>query len=337
MLNTVLAWIARAVLFGGVIMFGAMGETLSEKSGNMNLGTPGIMCIGGAFGFCSAYIYELHADSSVKTLWLVLIPLFFAFVSSAMAGFLFCLLTTTLRANQNVTGLAMTIFGVGLAKFLGMFIMPEGETTLQTKFTNVVFCKRIPIHLGDGAIAGIIEHVIFGHGFMIYFAIVIAILLAFFIKKTRAGLNLRAVGENPGTADAAGINVTKYKYLATIIGAGISGLGGVYFILDYSNGLWSTGAASGIQALGWLAVALVIFAVWKPLNLIWGSFIFGLFYWLYNYVEVFGIRLNSAQSALLQSIPFLVTILVLIISSVQRKRENQPPAALGLPYFREER
>ena len=106
--------------------------------------------------------------------------------------------------------------------------------------------------------------------------------MAYFLKKTRTGLNLRAVGENPGTADASGINVTKYKYLATTIGAGIAGLGGAYYILDYNYGGWSTGAAGGIESLGWLAVALVIFAIWRPLNLIWGSFLFGLFYWLFN-------------------------------------------------------
>lgn len=336
MLNTVLAWITRAILFGMVIMFGAMGETLTEKSGNMNLGTPGIMCIGGAFGFGCTYLYEIHTDSP-RAVWSILIALVSAFCFSALAGLLFCLLTTTLRANQNVTGLAMTIFGSGLAKFFGMFIIPSGVVTVKAVYANSLFSKRIPVDLGSGSFAQVLEEVLFGHGFMLYIALIIAVLMAIFLKKTRAGLNLRAVGENPGTADAAGINVIRYKYLATTIGAGIAGLGGAYYILDYNYGGWSTGAAGGIQSLGWLAVALVIFAIWRPLNLIWGSLVFGLFYWLYNYIDVFGLRLNSAQSSLLEAIPYLVTILVLIVSSVKRKRENQPPAALGLPYFREER
>ena len=336
MLNTVLAWITRAILFGMVIMFGAMGETLTEKSGNMNLGTPGIMCIGGAFGFGCTYLYEMHTDTP-SAFWSILIALVCAFFFSAMAGLMFCVLTTTLRANQNVTGLALTIFGTGLAKFFGTFIIPSGVVTVKAVFANSLFSRRIPIDLGDSTFAQIVEEVLFGHGFMLYVALVIAIAMAIFLKKTRAGLNLRAVGENPGTADASGINVTKYKYLATVIGAGIAGLGGAYYILDYNYGGWSTGAAGGIQSLGWLAVALVIFAIWRPVNLIWGSFLFGLFYWLYNYIDVFGIRLNSAQSSLLEAVPYLVTILVLILSSVQKKRENQPPAALGLPYFREER
>ena len=336
MLSTILSWITRAILFGVVIMFGAMGETLTEKSGNMNLGTPGIMCIGGAFGFGCTYLYEMNTDTPNAFLS-IFIAVFCAFFFSFLAGLLFCLLTTTLRANQNVTGLAMTIFGSGLAKFFGMFIIPEGVVTVKATFANSLFSKRMPIDFGTGKVATIIEDVFFGHGFMLYVAIAIAIVLAIFLKRTRTGLNLRAVGENPATADAAGINVNKYKYLATSVGAGIAGLGGAYYILDYNYGGWSTGAAGGIQALGWLAVALVIFAIWRPLNLIWGSFLFGLCYWLYNYIGVFGVRMTSAQSALLEAIPYVVTIIVLIISSIHKKRENQPPAALGLSYFREER
>ena len=336
MLNTVLAWITRAILFGVVMMFGAMGETLTEKSGNMNLGTPGIMCIGGAFGFGFTYLYEVHTDTPNAFLS-IFIALICAFVFSALAGVLFCFLTTTLRANQNVTGLAMTIFGSGLAKFFGMFIIPEGVVTVKAAYANQLFTKSIPLEFGDSAFARILEEVFFGHGFMLYLGIVIAILMSLFLNHTRAGLNLRAVGENPGTADAAGINVNLYKYIATSVGAGIAGLGGAYYILDYNYGGWSTGAAGGIQALGWLAVALVIFATWKPLNLIWGAFLFGLCYWMYNYIDVFGVRLTSAQSSLLEAIPYLITIIVLIFSSIRKRRENQPPAALGLSYFREER
>lgn len=336
MLSTVLSWIVRAILFGAVIMYGSLGETLTEKSGNMNLGTPGIMCIGGAFGFGCTYLYEMNTENPNPVLTIA-IALFCAFFFSALAGVLFCFLTTTLRANQNVTGLAMTIFGTGLAKFFGTFIIPEGVVTVKATYANSLFCKTIPLDFGESTAAQIAEAFLCSHGFMLYLAIIIAVVMAFFLKKTKAGLNLRAVGENPATADAAGINVSKYKYLATSIGAGIAGLGGAYYILDYNYGGWSTGAAGGLQALGWLAVALVIFAVWRPINLIWGSFIFGLCYWLYNYIVVFGIKMTSAQSSLLEAVPYLVTIIVLIISSVHKKKENQPPSALGLAYFREER
>ena len=137
--------------------------------------------------------------------------------------------------------------------------------------------------------------------------------------------------------DAAGINVTKYKYVATVIGAGISGLGGVFYILEYNNGTLETASVGAIEALGWLALALVIFSVWRPLNLIWSSFLFGACYWLYNYISVFGVKTTTAQVVLLEMIPYIVTIIVLVISSVRKKRENQPPASLGLSYFREER
>lgn len=334
--DVILSWILRAFLFGAVIMYGALGETLTQKSGNMNLGTPGIMCIGGAFGFGGTYLYEIHTENPNPVLSIA-IALVCAFVAAGLAGLLFCFLTTTLRANQNVTGLAMTIFGTGLAKFFGAFIIPEGTTTVKAVYANGLFSKSIPISFGESLFGRLIKTCLFSYGFMFYLVLVIVICMAFFLKKTRTGLNLRAVGENPATADAAGINVTRYKYLATMIGSGIAGLGGAYYILDYNFGGWSTGAAVGIEALGWLSVALVIFAVWRPLNLIWGSALFGVLYWMYNYLSVFGIRLTSAQSSLMEAIPYVVTILVLIISSIRKKRENQPPASLGLPYFREER
>lgn len=338
MLDTIILWLVRAIVFGSVIMYGAIGETITEKSGNMNLGIPGIMCIGGAFGFCGAYLYELSAKDNSIAIVSILIALVCAFVAAALAGLLFCILTTTLRANQNVAGLAMTIFGAGLAKSIGMYVIPSGVTTVKASFANRVFSTSpFPFDFGNSDVGKFIKTVIFGHGFMMYLSIIVAILAAIVLKKTRVGLNLRAVGENPATADAAGINVTRYKYLATMIGAGIAGLGGAYYILDYNYGGWSTAAATGIQSLGWLAVALVIFAVWRPLNIIWGSFVFGLFFWLYNFIGVFGIKLTSAQSSLLEAIPYLITIIVLIVSSIRKRREDQPPQSLGLSYFREDR
>ena len=164
-----------------------------------------------------------------------------------------------------------------------------------------------------------------------YVAIIIGIISQWFLYKSRYGLNLRATGENPATADAAGINVTKYKYLATCIGAGISGLGGLFYVMDYTKGTWANDCT--IEALGWLAVALVIFATWKPKNVIWGSYLFGLLYWMYFYIT----GLTRSSQELFKMLPYVVTIIVLIITSLRNKRENQPPASLGLAYFREER
>ena len=167
-------------------------------------------------------------------------------------------------------------------------------------------------------------------------AILLAVVLHWFLTRTRAGLNLRAVGENPATADAAGINVTLYKYLSTCIGAGICGIGGLYYVLDYNQGIWAT--TGQIEALGWLAVALVIFTTWKPLNAIWGAYLFGMLYWLYQFLpSLLGITMASHITDLVQMLPYVVTIIVLIVVSMRKKKENQPPAHLGLAYFREER
>ena len=170
----------------------------------------------------------------------------------------------------------------------------------------------------------------FSYGFLTYLAVLLAIVLAFFLGKTRKGLNLRAVGESPATADAAGINVTAYKYLATCVGGGISGLGGLYFVMEYSGGTWTN---NGFGNRGWLAIALVIFALWKPVNAIWGSILFGGLYILYLYIP----GLDRGAQEIFKALPYVVTIVVLVITSLRKKREYQPPESLGLAYFREER
>ena len=183
---------------------------------------------------------------------------------------------------------------------------------------------------------GVLGQTVFGYGFMVYAAIVLAIVLHHILTRTRIGLNLRAIGESPATADAAGISVMKYKYLATCLGAGISGLGGLYYVLDYNQGIWAT--TGQIEALGWLAVALVIFTTWKPLNAIWGSYLFGMLYWLYQFMPtLMGIAVPNYVTDLIQMFPYIVTIIVLVVTSLRKKREDQPPASLGLAYFREER
>ena len=150
------------------------------------------------------------------------------------------------------------------------------------------------------------------------------------LNKTRVGLHLRAVGESPETADAAGINVTKYKYVFTCIGSAIAGLGGLYYVMDYANGVWSN---NGFGDRGWLSIALVIFSVWRPSITILGSILFGFLYVIPTYIP--GISVSAKK--LFEMLPYVVTIIVLIITSMRDKKENQPPAALGLPYFREER
>ena len=317
-----------AIVFGTVILYGALGEILSEKSGSLNLGVPGVMYLGGIAGLASAFAYESSTSAPNPIICLVL-SFVCAFLASTLGGLLFSFLTITLRVNQNVTGLTLTIFGGGLAIFFGGSLnkLAGGVGQISVAATSGVYRTNI----SSLANWGVLGRVFLSHGFMVYLAIILAVLMHYILNHTRVGLNLRAVGENPATADAAGINVTRYKYLATCIGAGISGLGGLYYTMDYIKGTWAS--EGSLESLGWLAVALVIFAIWKPLNAIWGSYLFGILTWLYLYIE----NLTRSSQELFKMIPYLVTIVVLIVVSLRRKPENQPPAHLGLSYFREER
>lgn len=319
----------QAVVFGTIIMFGAVGEIITEKSGNLNLGVPGIMYLGGISSLIGVFFYENSTDNPNKFVC-VLIALLCAFLASAFGGLIFSFLTITLRANQNVTGLTLTIFGSGVANFFGGSLnqLSGGVGQLRVPVTSDAFRVQIP---GLSSMDNIVGELFFRYGWLAYVAIAVAILAQVFLSKSRAGLNLRAVGENPATADAAGINVTLYKYLATCIGAGISGLGGLYYVMDFTQGKWANDGT--LEGLGWLAVALVIFTTWRPKNAIWGSYLFGLLYWVYMYI----VGISRASQELFKMLPYVVTIIVLIIISLRKKRENQPPEALGLSYFREDR
>ena len=327
-MDSVISLIQAAVVFGTVIMFGCIGEIMSEKAGNLNLGVPGIMYIGAIASLASVFMYESHVAEPNKALC-VIIALVSCFAASALDGLIYSFLTITLRANQNVTGLTLTIFGSGIANFFGGSLnkMAGGVGQISVAATSETFRARIPGLSSLGAFG----QIFFSYGFMVYVAIILAILVNYFLKRTRKGLNLRAVGENPATADAAGVNVTKYKYFATVIGAGISGLGGVYYVMDYIKGTWANDGT--IEKLGWLAVALVIFATWKSVNAIWGAYLFGILYWAYFYIP----NLTRASQELFKMIPYVVTIVVLLFVSLRKKKENQAPAHLGLSYFREER
>ena len=327
-MDSFVSLIQAAVVFGTVIMFGAVGETLTEKSGNLNLGVPGIMYLGAIASLTSTFFYE-NAVENPSMILCVIIALVCGIAASMLGGLVYSFLTITLRANQNVSGLALSIFGSGVANFFGGSLnkLAGGVGQISVATTSTAFRMQIPVL----SKLGIVGKIFFSYGFMMYLAILIAIVMQYFLSRSRAGLNLRAVGENPATADAAGINVVRNKYLATCIGAGISGLGGIYYVMDYIKGTWANDGS--IEKLGWLAVALVIFTRWKPKNAIWGSYLFGLMYWLYFYIA----GLTRSSQELFKMLPYVVTIIVLILVSMRKKREDQPPQSLGLAYFREER
>ncbi len=327
----IVAFIPRAVMQGIPLLLGSTGETLTEKSGNLNLGIPGVMYVGGICGVIGSFLYEqsVPAGVPINSALAIIIPLFSCLLGSLLMGLLYCFLTVTLRANQNVSGLAMTTFGVGFGNFFGgsLIKLTGSEVpSIALSATSGVFSRSLPF--ADEL--GWFGKIFLSYGFLAYLAIIIAFVAAHILQKTRTGLNLRAVGENPATADAAGINITGYKYIATCIGCMVAGLGGLYYVMDYACGVWSNDAFGD---RGWLAIALVIFTVWRPNISVFASILFGGLYILYLFIPTG----NLAVKELYKMLPYVVTIIVLVAVSMRRRRENQPPASLGLPYFREER
>ena len=251
-----------------------------------------------------------------------------AFLAGALASLIFSFLTITLRANQNVTGLALSIFGTGVGQFVGEYMRVRENgyiaigNTLKGFFQNSPFpaaLQKIPVVGG----------VLFGNSVFFYLGLILAGGLFFFLNRTRAGLYLRSVGESPATADAAGIAVERYKYLATVIGGGISAVGGMVYIMTIAGCVWNH---EGLSGVGWLAVALVIFCMWRPLAAIWGSVLFGALMILY-----LRLVLPFIPTQIYKILPYVVTVVVLIVSSMRNNKEKQPPASLGLAYFREDR
>ncbi len=326
--TALLALITAAVLQGTPLLFGTVGEILSEKSSNLNLGVEGMMYMGGAFGLGGAFYYEKLAGGAASGPAAILIALVFAFLAGCLGALLYSFITITLRANQNVTGLALAIFGTGVGQFVGEYMrVQEGSffaisNGLKIYFQNSPFpaaLQNIPI----------IGPLLFGYNIFVYLGVVIAVCMAVFLGKTRPGLHLRAVGESPATADAAGINVTRYKYLATVIGGGISAIGGMVYIMTIAGCVWNH---EGLSGEGWLSVALVIFCLWRPVASIWGSILFGALMILYVRLQ-----LPFIPDQIYKILPYIVTVIVLIFTSMRNSKDKQPPAALGSAYFREDR
>ena len=323
-------FLTAGILAAAPLLFGLLGELLTEKSGNLNLGVEGMMFMGGIAGISGVYFYEKAGGTSP---WLALIiALVCSVLVAGLGALIFSVLTITLRANQNVTGLALTMFGTGFGNYFGEAIGnadPSGFLSVSTGvkgiFNNPVFPKslvNIPY----------VGKVLFSHNFMVYLSIALAIVLAVFLNRTRSGLNLRAVGESPATADAAGINVTKYKYLATCIGGAMTGLGGLYLVMNAGSGVGGAWVHDCINGYGWLAVALVIFAVWSPRRALWCSLIFGGLSCMRYYYPI-----SFIPASIYDIVPYLVTAVVLVFVSLRHNRSSQPPASLGLSYFREDR
>ena len=314
-----LAFLYAAILASIPLLYGTLGEILTQKAGNINLGVEGMMYLGAIFGFLAGY--------QTNSLFLTLLS---GFGAGAAGALIYAFLTVSLKANQNVTGLTLTIFGMGIANFLGektKMAAPAGTVFLSETLRNAL----APLHLGGLSELPVIGRLLFSHSILTYIALAAGILMALYLKRSRLGLNLRAVGENPAAADAMGIQVSLYKYVHICFGGGLCGLGGVYISMVTCVGNWQPGLVAG---QGWIALALVIFAAWKPLRAVLGALVFGALQVLRLYVDASVIKIPAALFSML---PFAVTCLVLVLSSIRLNRENQQPAGCGVNYFREER
>lgn len=322
-------YLVSAISISVVFLYGCIGEIITEKAGHLNLGIPGVMCLGclgGCFGVAT-YMNALSTQGNAVYILLILFAVLFAMIFAALGGLIYAFLTVTLKCNQNIVGLALTTFGVGVTDyFMGVI------NTDRFAYASKLLRKSLPFAKNLGWFG----ELFLSHDLLVYLGIAIAILVAVLIKKSRIGLNLRAVGENPATADAAGVNINEYKYVAILVGSAIAGIGGVYYVMSYVGGSWEN--SSTIEAFGWLAIALVIFSVWKPDLAIIGSFVFGLLNAFNSYAySAFGISFSLSQKEIVKLLPYVVTLLVLIVTSIIGKKETQPPASLGLNYFREDR
>ena len=327
-MGVVTTFLHNIVVYNIPLLYGTAGEILVEKSGSLNLGVEGIMAVGAIFG----YIVGCTVDS-------MLVGLLVAFLTAALCGLIFSVLTVSLQANQNITGLTLTTFGLGVYFFVGNGVRAvswpamNDAANVKAAFSDVAIpgLSQLPV-IGRG---------LFDHNLLVYLAVVLAVALWWYLNRTTPGLRLRAVGENPAAADSVGINIRRYKYLHICLGCGIMGLGGYYMSLNMSG---SFSSSCWINGYGWIAVALVIFANWNPALAILGTFVFGFF----NTLRVSGGSLAAAfpdalgwlgaiPSQLYQALPFAITAIVLVATSVRKRENSGLPAGLGLNYFREER
>ncbi len=329
-IGVITSFLHNIIVYNIPLLFGTVGEIMVEKSGSLNLGVEGIMAVGAVFG----YVFGCFANS-------LGVGIAVAFLTGALFGLLFAVLTVSLQANQNITGLTLTTFGLGIYFFMGNGLRSAGNWPVMAEAENIQagFSDiSIPL-LSDIPIIG---RGLFSHNILVYLGIVIAVAVWWYLKHTAPGLRLRAIGENPGAADSVGINVKRMKYLHICIGCGIMGIGGYYMGLNMSG---SFNSSCWINGYGWIAVALVIFANWNAALAIVGTLVFGFF----NTLRVSGNSLANAfpgalgwladiPSQLYQALPFIITAIVLVVTSIRNKRGSSGlPAALGLNYFREER
>ena len=318
--SIVVVVLASAVVYGTPLLYAALGELLAERSGVLNLGVEGMMLVGAVMGFWA--VQRLHGPT-----WIVLVAaLGVAALAGAAMAAIHAFLVVTLRASQIVSGLALTIFAgaAGLSSYLG------NDLKLADSPARHTFHAILPKGVRDLPVVG---PILLGHGVLVYGSWLCVILVALYLTRTRPGLNVRAVGESPAAADARGINVTRYRYAHTIVGGAFAGIGGATFSLSITP-QWVDGLTQGA---GWIAIALVIFAFWRPELCLVGAYFFGALQALAPQLQAREIHLGPT-TLWTSSLPYLMTIVVLVLASASgARRRLGAPAALGAPYVREER
>jgi len=311
--------IASGVAYGTPLLFAALGELLAERSGVLNLGVEGMMLVGAVMGFWT--VQRVHAGAAVTLILAVAVA---AFAGAAVA-LIHAFLVITLRASQIVSGLAVTIFAgaAGLSSYLG------NDLNLADVPANQTFHAFFPGTMQNWPIVG---PIVFGQTPLVYASWLCVVAVAYYLARTRPGLNVRAVGEAPGAADAMGINVVAYRYLHTLAGGAFAGIGGATFTLAITP-QWVSGITGGA---GWIAIALVIFAFWRPELCLIGAYFFGALQALAPELQARNISLGPTE-LWTNSIPYAATVVVLVVvSSRSGRRRLGAPAALGVPYVREE-
>jgi simple sugar transport system permease protein len=312
--------IASGIAYGTPLLYASLGELLAERSGVLNLGVEGMMLVGAVMGFWC--VQRLHVTQGVS----LAAGLAVAAIAGAAMASIHAFLVVTLRASQIVSGLALTIFAgaVGLSSYLG------NDLNLADQPANHTFNPVFPASMRSWPVVG---PIVFGHDVLVYLSWGLVILLVWYLSRTRLGLNVRAVGESPAAADAMGINVARYRYAHTLVGGALAGIAGATFTLAITP-QWVNGITGGA---GWIAIALVIFAFWRPELCLVGAYFFGALQALAP--ELQARQINLGPTALwTNSLPYVATVIVLVLISVgNARRRLGAPAALGIPYTREER
>ena len=302
-MEVIIAAILTIITAATPLLFAALGELVTEKSGVLNLGIEGMMIMGAIIGFFTVH----HTDS-------VFIAIIASMIAGALMAAIFALLVLKFHASQVPTGLALTIFGIGLSALIGQSMIGVAYTGIPKIAIPIV--SSIPV----------IGELFFKQDALVYLSLFMVFVVMWFLNKTRAGLILRAVGDSHDAAHAMGYSVIKIRFLAILFGGAMAGVGGAYLSLAYSP-LWVEGMTAG---RGWIALALVVFASWRAGRVLMGAYLFGGISILQLHAQALGIGIPSQIMSML---PYLATILVLVIISRDKSKiKLNSPASLGKPF-----